>query len=97
MTKSFKQILELCHYLFQHFSYVVFLLFQKEGKNFQALEPNFRILGVQYNFVKLMMSTKVFQVHFLDAFVCAAVIVFIVMLVPKTKGRTLEEIQASMN
>ena len=78
----------------------MFLLFQKEGKNFQALEPNFRILGVQYNFVKLMMSTKRYGLSgtfFGYAFVCAAAVVFIVMLVPETKGRTLEEIQASMN
>ncbi|RVX18754.1 Sugar transporter ERD6-like 8 [Vitis vinifera] len=52
------------------------------------------------NFVKLMMSTKRYGLSgtfFGYAFVCAAAVVFIVMLVPETKGRTLEEIQASMN
>ena len=47
-----------------------------------------------------MMSTKRYGLSgtfFGYAFVCAAAVVFIVMLVPETKGRTLEEIQASMN
>ncbi|KAG8090432.1 hypothetical protein GUJ93_ZPchr0011g27038 [Zizania palustris] len=34
---------------------------------------------------------------FIFSFVCAAAILFIVKVVPETKGKTLEEIQASMN
>lgn len=34
---------------------------------------------------------------FLFALVCAVAILFIVKIVPETKGKTLEEIQASMN
>lgn len=56
--------------------------------------------GGTLNCVKLMMCTWWYDLagtFFGYAFVCAAAIVFIIMVVPETKGQTLEEIQASMN
>nr|ADP37168.1 putative ERD6-like transporter [Vitis vinifera] len=52
--------------------------------------------AVSYTF-NFLMNWSSHGTFFGYAFVCAAAVVFIVMLVPETKGRTLEEIQASMN
>ncbi|KAJ9682123.1 hypothetical protein PVL29_018154 [Vitis rotundifolia] len=52
--------------------------------------------AVSYTF-NFLMNWSSHGTFFGYAFVCAATVVFIVMLVPETKGRTLEEIQASMN
>ncbi|XP_034705834.1 sugar transporter ERD6-like 8 isoform X1 [Vitis riparia] len=52
--------------------------------------------AVSYTF-NFLMTWSSHGTFFGYAFVCAAAIVFIIMVVPETKGQTLEEIQASMN
>ncbi|XP_059598428.1 sugar transporter ERD6-like 8 isoform X5 [Vitis vinifera] len=52
--------------------------------------------AVSYTF-NFLMNWSSHGTFFGYAFVCAAAIVFIIMVVPETKGQTLEEIQASMN
>ncbi|CAM0874059.1 unnamed protein product [Alopecurus aequalis] len=47
-----------------------------------------------FNFLMSWISSGTF---FFFAFVCAMAILFIVKIVPETKGKTLEEIQASIN
>ncbi|OIT26290.1 sugar transporter erd6-like 10 [Nicotiana attenuata] len=51
------------------------------------------IVSYAFNFLFQWNAAGVF---FLFAFFCGSVVVFVAMLVPETKGRTLEEIQASM-
>ncbi|WMV11889.1 hypothetical protein MTR67_005274 [Solanum verrucosum] len=51
------------------------------------------IVGYAFNFLFEWNAAGTF---FLFAFFCGSVVVFVAMLVPETKGRTLEEIQASM-
>ncbi|KAF3669454.1 putative methyltransferase-like protein 16 -like protein [Capsicum annuum] len=51
------------------------------------------IVGYTFNFLFQWNAAGIF---FLFAFFCGSVVVFVAMLVPETKGRTLEEIQASM-
>ncbi|XP_016483600.1 sugar transporter ERD6-like 5 isoform X2 [Nicotiana tabacum] len=51
------------------------------------------IVSYAFNFLFQWNAAGVF---FLFAFFCGSVLVFVAMLVPETKGRTLEEIQASM-
>uniref|UniRef100_A0A5B6ZBN6 Putative sugar transporter ERD6-like 8 n=1 Tax=Davidia involucrata TaxID=16924 RepID=A0A5B6ZBN6_DAVIN len=52
------------------------------------------VVSYTFNFLMLWSSSGTF---FLDASVCVLAIIFIYMFVPETKGRSLEEIQASMN
>ncbi|XP_077219174.1 sugar transporter ERD6-like 7 isoform X1 [Tasmannia lanceolata] len=52
------------------------------------------VISYTFNF---LMSWSSSGTSFLYSGVCAATVIFIIMLVPETKGRTLEEIQASMN
>ncbi|XP_069154025.1 sugar-porter family protein 5 isoform X2 [Solanum lycopersicum] len=51
------------------------------------------IVSYAFNFLFEWNAAGTF---FLFAFFCGSVVVFVAMLVPETKGRTLEEIQASM-
>ncbi|KAJ8526376.1 hypothetical protein K7X08_028853 [Anisodus acutangulus] len=51
------------------------------------------IVTYAFNFLFQWSSPGVF---FMFAFVCASIVLFVTKLVPETKGRTLEEIQASM-
>lgn len=51
------------------------------------------IVTYAFNFVFERNAAGTF---FLFAFFCGSILVFVAMLVPETKGRTLEEIQASM-
>ncbi|CAN4108679.1 unnamed protein product [Withania somnifera] len=51
------------------------------------------IVSYSFNFLFQWNAAGIF---FLFAFFCGSVVVFVAMLVPETKGRTLEEIQASM-
>ncbi|XP_060217976.1 sugar transporter ERD6-like 5 isoform X2 [Lycium barbarum] len=51
------------------------------------------IVSYTFNFLFQWNAAGVF---FMFAFFCGSVVVFVAMLVPETKGRTLEEIQASM-
>ncbi|TMX01336.1 hypothetical protein EJD97_024701 [Solanum chilense] len=51
------------------------------------------IVTYSFNFVFQWSSAGVF---FVFAFFCASIVLFVAKLVPETKGRTLEEIQASM-
>ncbi|KAK1318351.1 Sugar transporter ERD6-like 16 [Acorus calamus] len=52
------------------------------------------VVSYSFNFLMSWSSSGTF---FLYSTVCAASVVFVVMMVPETKGRTLEEIQASIN
>ncbi|XP_058076790.1 sugar transporter ERD6-like 16 isoform X2 [Magnolia sinica] len=52
------------------------------------------VVSYAFNFLMIWSSSGTF---FLNAGVSAATVLFIAKLVPETKGRTLEEIQASMN
>ncbi|XP_072960087.1 uncharacterized protein [Typha angustifolia] len=52
------------------------------------------IVSYAFNFLMLWSSEGTF---FMFACICGLTIVFVERLVPETKGRTLEEIQASMN
>ncbi|XP_055816811.1 sugar transporter ERD6-like 5 isoform X6 [Solanum dulcamara] len=51
------------------------------------------IVSYAFNFLFEWNAAGTF---FLFAFFCGSVVIFVAMLVPETKGRTLEEIQASM-
>ncbi|XP_016495254.1 sugar transporter ERD6-like 5 isoform X1 [Nicotiana tabacum] len=51
------------------------------------------IVSYAFNFLFQWNAAGIF---FLFSFFCGSVVVFVAMLVPETKGRTLEEIQASM-
>ncbi|KAK4337747.1 hypothetical protein RND71_042234 [Anisodus tanguticus] len=51
------------------------------------------IVTYAFNFLFQWSSPGVF---FMFAFVCGSIVLFVTKLVPETKGRTLEEIQASM-
>ncbi|TMX02727.1 hypothetical protein EJD97_020184 [Solanum chilense] len=52
------------------------------------------VISYTFNFLMLWSEHGTF---FLYAFVCLLAIIFIYQIVPETKGRSLEEIHASLN
>ncbi|XP_020575809.1 sugar transporter ERD6-like 7 isoform X2 [Phalaenopsis equestris] len=52
------------------------------------------LLSYSFNF---LMSWSSWGTFLIFTVICAANVVFVLMLVPETKGRTLEEVQSSMN
>ncbi|VAI61911.1 unnamed protein product [Triticum turgidum subsp. durum] len=70
------------------------------GGSFVTLVNWLASLAVSFAFNFLMSwsaSVNLAGTFFFFAFVCAVAILFIVKIVPETKGKTLEEIQASIN
>ncbi|EMS46132.1 Sugar transporter ERD6-like 16 [Triticum urartu] len=70
------------------------------GGSFVTLVNWLASLAVSFAFNFLMSwsaSANLVGTFFFFAFVCAVAILFIVKIVPETKGKTLEEIQASIN
>ncbi|XP_044414645.1 sugar transporter ERD6-like 7 [Triticum aestivum] len=66
------------------------------GGSFVTLVNWLASLAVSFAF-NFLMSWSASGTFFFFAFVCAVAILFIVKIVPETKGKTLEEIQASIN
>ncbi|KAK1648027.1 hypothetical protein QYE76_065832 [Lolium multiflorum] len=66
------------------------------GGSFVTLVNWSSSLAVSFAF-NFLMSWSSSGTFFFFAFVCAMAILFIVKIVPETKGKTLEEIQASIN
>ncbi|VAI50439.1 unnamed protein product [Triticum turgidum subsp. durum] len=66
------------------------------GGSFVTLVNWLASLAVSFAF-NFLMSWSASGTFFFFAFVCAMAILFIVKIVPETKGKTLEEIQASIN
>lgn len=66
------------------------------GGSFVTLVNWLASLAVSFAF-HFLMSWSASGTFFFFAFVCAMAILFIVKIVPETKGKTLEEIQALVN